>query len=594
MKNRICGPIIMLLCLCGVSSHAATFYVNTEEDLPDRKPGDGVAMALDGKTTFRVAIEEANALAGEDTIIFTAYAVEEANSEIAWVYGPLFINDDLIVRRIPGREFQVSCRFGGMEPYRAIEVGPDVRAEFGEGIDFSTYGSAAQADRGGFMYMHPGSEVHLGYTTGKLGSATISGGAIYVDHATLYMADSCYGTTTGDGGGVYNDHGVVYGSASGTALRGGGIYNDHGVVVAYGLSPRRVVESGGGIHSEGGYVFVNGDPSISGGTAKFGGMAYLADDAVLEIWNSGIINSTATNDGAAIYIESGTLRATQCHFSQGTAGRSGGAIYVASGEAILLNCAFVDNAAASTEWGVGGAIAVAPGAVCRMGNTAIAGNTAFTGEPGADIWGEFVSLGHNAIGIADGGSGLLPSDLTGTLASPLDLGWTLFHFLPERPSWPRDVYLPQAGSILIDAGDATLLAHPDFIGNACFDLSGSGFPRVRNTAVDIGCFEMQEGPTLESCIGIHRGDTDKDEAIGLTELLRVIQLYNGHDYHCDVTGEDTFAPGPGDHACTPHDSDYNPQDWRVSLSELLRLIQFYNFAGYHPCDEGEDGFCPGE
>ena len=40
----------------------------------------------------------------------------------------------------------------------------------------------------------------------------------------------------------------------------------------------------------------------------------------------------------------------------------------------------------------------------------------------------------------------------------------------------------------------------------------------------------------------------------------------------------------------PHHSDYNPQDWRISLSELLRLVQLYNSSGYHPDPEQEDGF----
>ena len=79
-------------------------------------------------------------------------------------------------------------------------------------------------------------------------------------------------------------------------------------------------------------------------------------------------------------------------------------------------------------------------------------------------------------------------------------------------------------------------------------------------------------------------------------MLRVIQIYNSFGYHCDAQGEDGFAPGlAGDHTCTPHGSDYNPQDWVISLSELLRTIQFYNSGGYHACpgQNTEDGYCVG-
>ena len=85
----------------------------------------------------------------------------------------------------------------------------------------------------------------------------------------------------------------------------------------------------------------------------------------------------------------------------------------------------------------------------------------------------------------------------------------------------------------------------------------------------------------------------QDYEISLSELLRVIQLYNQGPYHCAPDGEDGYASGKGSETCTPHSSDYKPQDWRIGLSELLRLIQFYNSSGgYHADENGEDGFAP--
>ncbi|HPO16474.1 MAG TPA: hypothetical protein PLI09_23760 [Candidatus Hydrogenedentes bacterium] len=90
-------------------------------------------------------------------------------------------------------------------------------------------------------------------------------------------------------------------------------------------------------------------------------------------------------------------------------------------------------------------------------------------------------------------------------------------------------------------------------------------------------------------------DQNQDGAINLSELLRVIQFFNSDGFHCEMSTEDGYAPGPGEQTCVPHDSDYNPQDWHIGLSELLRAIQFFNSNGYHACPgEGtEDGFCPG-
>jgi hypothetical protein len=91
----------------------------------------------------------------------------------------------------------------------------------------------------------------------------------------------------------------------------------------------------------------------------------------------------------------------------------------------------------------------------------------------------------------------------------------------------------------------------------------------------------------------HSADQNGDGAVNLSELLRVIQFYNSVGYGCQPETEDGYAPNDPDQDCTPHSSDYNPQDWDISLSELLRVIQFYNVGSYSPCEAGEDGYCPG-
>jgi hypothetical protein len=90
---------------------------------------------------------------------------------------------------------------------------------------------------------------------------------------------------------------------------------------------------------------------------------------------------------------------------------------------------------------------------------------------------------------------------------------------------------------------------------------------------------------------LHSADINKDKMISLDELLRVIQLFNAGQYHCDPTSEDGYAAGPGAQTCGPHDSDYAPVDRIIALSELLRLVQFYNSAGFEACSRGEDGLC---
>ncbi|MHB8764933.1 MAG: chitobiase/beta-hexosaminidase C-terminal domain-containing protein, partial [Deferrisomatales bacterium] len=102
------------------------------------------------------------------------------------------------------------------------------------------------------------------------------------------------------------------------------------------------------------------------------------------------------------------------------------------------------------------------------------------------------------------------------------------------------------------------------------------------------------GPALAA---YHSADyqSPQDWKINLSELLRVIQLYNLGEYSCGTAGiEEGFTTGAtGGRGCTPHSSDYNPQDWKIGLSELRRVHQLYNLAAYHEDAVGEDGFEPG-
>ncbi len=105
---------------------------------------------------------------------------------------------------------------------------------------------------------------------------------------------------------------------------------------------------------------------------------------------------------------------------------------------------------------------------------------------------------------------------------------------------------------------------------------------------------IQEGITEgETAPVYHSADKNKDYKIDLSELLRVIQLFNFGSYHCTRYSEDGYAPGIGtNYDCSPHSSDYNPQDWIINLNELLRLIQFFNSGGYYYCPNiGENNFC---
>lgn len=82
-------------------AHAATFTVNSTADAVDASPGNGVCATAGGVCTLRAAIQEANALAGADTIVFavdgTFTLTLTGSGEDAAATGDLDITGDLTI-----------------------------------------------------------------------------------------------------------------------------------------------------------------------------------------------------------------------------------------------------------------------------------------------------------------------------------------------------------------------------------------------------------------------------------------------------------------------------------------------------------------
>lgn len=121
----------------------------------------------------------------------------------------------------------------------------------------------------------------------------------------------------------------------------------------------------------------------------------------------------------------------------------------------------------------------------RIQNTILAGNSASTA---ADMNGLLNSLGHNLIGIGDGGMGFTDTDLVGTAASPLDpeLGALQDNGGPT----PTMALLPSSPAI--DTGALT---------DSEWDQRGPGYPRMVKGATDIGAYEVQDGQGAGSTPG---------------------------------------------------------------------------------------------
>lgn len=119
-----------------------------------------------------------------------------------------------------------------------------------------------------------------------------------------------------------------------------------------------------------------------------------------------------------------------------------------------------------------------------------------------------------------------------------------------------------------------------------------GFMQEANENNNVGRLKVSLNDASQPDFETHRADTHGFGDIDLSEILRVIQLYNGSKFECAENTEDGYALGGSDHDCQRHSADYEAPFWSLSLSELLRGIQLFNIGAYQPCEESEDGFCP--
>jgi hypothetical protein len=347
------------------------------------------------------------------------------------------------------------------------------------------------------FHVMPGFTVTIaGLTISGGNSGQQGGGAILNGHATLTILNSTIYANHSDsaGGGIYNDarnsgsatltitNSSVSGNTAGfnqgpfSSGEGGGIYNDGGTVMIInssvsnnfaGLKDPQPLSYGGGISNYGTLTITNS--SIYGNQCGQSGGGIYSASGTLTIASSLVSANRAVTKfgGSSGGILAGTLTFINSTLSNNYANLSTGGIEVGGG--VITN---------GTISGNNGSISVGFG-VLEIENTilnASAGSANITKDGGT-----VTSLGYNLS--SDDGGGYLngPGDQVNTdpMLGPLqdNGGPTLTHAL-----------LP--GSPAIDAGDPNLTPPP------FYDQRGPDFYRLRNDRIDIGSFEVQQGPAV--------------------------------------------------------------------------------------------------
>jgi hypothetical protein len=456
-----------------------TVVVNSNDSLTDYSLAEG---------SFRQALLNANAFAGNDTITFNLPAGPQTINLTGVL--PEISGDVTITNSTGSSNLTVRRDTGGF--YRIFKVNSGVSATF----DGFTIANGFTLEDGAGIYN--------------------DGGTVNVTNGTF--SDNQAFSSVGKGGGIFNNSGTVNvtnGTFSGNrAISGGGISNigpgavkianstfsgNKGVGITLGLP---VLVDGAAISNKGGTLEVT-NSTLSGNDAGggSGGGIYNGEGGTVKVTNSTLSGNTVGGFfdrglfGGGIYNDNGTVEVTNSTLSGNettNAGSRGAGIYNKAGTVTLTNSTISGNKVNPSNKAplfpllssaAGGGIW--NGGTVNVKNTIVALNSAAT-DP--DVSGSFASGGYNLIGNGTGSTGFTAvGDRVGTAAAPID---PLLNPLTNNGG-PTQTLALQPGSPAINGGDpAFVLTSGPFIGPPFYDQRGiSPFNRVSGGIIDIGAFE---------------------------------------------------------------------------------------------------------
>ena len=316
------------------------FFVDSPADSVDSEdedPGDGYAVDSAGRCTLRAAVMEANALAGDNTIVLGSgeYTLTRfASGEDAAAWGDLDVTSPELLR-IVGNPDGTTIRNTYNDRIFHVFAGATLELEDLDLRDGATF-SPAVDDGAGI------------YNSGTLKTTNVS-------------IEGCY--ADGDGGGIWSDGSVWLENtsvSSNTAVDYGGGIATWGPLGSLSVSNGCTIDGnqaavGGGISTNVSTI-ISGDVTISGNTATSTGGGIFAETggAAIDITienGCSIVDNASGELGGGIRGHWVNLTVEECTISGNSSGEGGG-IRINNGTMTLRNVAITENQAA---WWGGGA-----------------------------------------------------------------------------------------------------------------------------------------------------------------------------------------------------------------------------------------------
>ena len=433
----------------------STFTVNSPADAVDAAPGDGVCATAGSVCTLRAAIQEANALSGDDIINLPAgtytLALTGTNEDLA-ATGDLDLTSNVALTGAGAATTIIDANWVD----RVLHVtGAYTVSISGVTLTRGNGSGGGVRNDGGVLAMT--SSALFENNAAAAGGGILNSGILTITHSTV--VDNNAGA---DAGGVLNSGTLTI---TGSTLSSNNARTDGGGILSSGtltisdcvFFENNTGDDGGGIFDSGGTIIVT-QTSFSGNNAVAGGAIFAQFDMT-------VANSTFSANSAS----------------------SGDDLYIGGGAHAIVNSTIFgtvpdpeeNDAMRIDSAGSGGGVvnAVGGGGTVTLSNTIVAGHAS-----GGNCVGVINNGGHNLEDGATCGWGTANSSMSGT--DPLLGGLT------GNPS-----VLPlSVGSPAIDAGsNAVCAAAP------VSNTSQNGVARPNDgdgngsAACDIGAFERPAG-----------------------------------------------------------------------------------------------------
>lgn len=485
------------------------------EQLEDRRvPANFTVMNLNDANdgSLRKAVEDANALAGADTILFRSdltgtikLAAEIPITDSVTITGPgaavIAVSGDNQYRifNIDNAAAVIDVSISGLTLTQGHAPAADGGAIFSDDEALVLSGVVISAnsagDRGGGIFIDNNGSLTLENSTLTGNSATFGGGIFFDDDAVAVIRNSTIsgnGVTDGHGGGIFVDEDgaltIENSTLSGNVAAqgtGGGIRLEEDCTLIIRNSTisdnRADNNNAGGIYVDVLGVVTIENSTISGnqsfGTATIGGGILFEDTGGLIVRNSTISGNSAVDSGGGLYLPVVETIIENSTLSGNLAGNFGGAIRINTGPTTIRNSTIAFNIADSdnVDGGRGGGIYIADGGTATLQSTIVADNLLGTTGLEPDIHGTVLATNS------------LIENLTGTILAPGSAA-NITGVDPRLGPLANNGGATQthallAGSPAINAGlNLEMLAA---------DQRGAGFLRVAGSGIDIGAFELQ-------------------------------------------------------------------------------------------------------